>query len=258
MNKEKNGTAPQSLLRALKLFELLARNPPMSIVEISKELNVTRTTIYSLITPLVELNYIEKDEDTGKYRLGYKFYEIGRQYRHYYPFVPAIEAGAKKLSMKMDCKVNAMVLKPKGKALVIASVDMSQRTSPDLDAIVLVPTSACGKVLLAALSDEELEDTLKTMEFVRLTDKSIVDADTLREEVLRVRKQGYATELGELFASRGCIAMPIRSMGGKVVAAMSVTDSLDRIVGEQKTLLDELRDTSISISRVLGWNGLTS
>ena len=255
MNTGSNNTAPQSLKRALDLFDLLAMNSPMSIVDISKALCVTRTTVYSLVAPLLETNYIEKDEATGKYRLGYKFFEIGRQYRHYYPFLPALEAGAKKLSQKVDCKINGMVLKPKGIALIIASIDMSQNTMPDIDSTVPVSVSACGKVLLSALDDNELEETLSNMNFVRLTDKSIMDADTLRAEIMQVRTNGYGTEYGELFAFWGCIAAPIRSIGGKVVAAMSVTSTLERLQRERDYLLKELIDTATRVSMVLGWNG---
>lgn len=258
MNNTTNNTAPQSLKRALALFDLLAMNQPMSVMEISKALDVTRTTVYSLLAPLIETNYIEKDEASGKYRLGYRFFEVGRQYRHYYPFIPAVEAGAKKLSQKVDCKVNAMVLKPKGIALIITSIDMSQNTMPDLDSTVPVSVSACGKVLLSALSDDELEETLKTMSFVRITDRSITNADKLRAEILQVRANGYATEYGELFAFWGCIAAPIRSVGGKIVAAMSVACPLEKMDRERDYLLKELLDTSAQVSMVLGWNGYLS
>lgn len=104
MNTGSNNTAPQSLKRALDLFDLLAMNSPMSIVDISKALCVTRTTVYSLVAPLLETNYIEKDEATGKYRLGYKFFEIGRQYRHYYPFLPALERGRKSCRKRLTAR----------------------------------------------------------------------------------------------------------------------------------------------------------
>lgn len=252
---EKRDTAPQSLVRALHLFELLSVRSAMSVLDISKELGVTRTTTYSLLGPLVDLNYIEKDEETGKYRLGYRFYELGRQYRHYYPFTALAETYAKDLSAKLGQQVNVAVYRHPGKALFISNANMRGEVSIQPESVVAASVSACGKVLLASLNDEMLEEALRGMPYFRYTENSMVDSETLREEIKKVREQGYADELGELFSSRGCIAMPIRGFGGRVLAGMSVYGDIGMIKENYQTYLTALRDTTIQLSRELGWNG---
>ncbi|MBQ6398271.1 MAG: IclR family transcriptional regulator [Oscillospiraceae bacterium] len=254
---EKKDTAPQSLVRALHLFEMLAKRSAMSVAEISREIGVTRTTTYSLLGPLLELNYIEKDEETGKYRLGYRFYELGRTYRHYFPFMNAADAYAKELSGKVGQQVNVAVYRHPGKALFVCNANMSGQIFVQPESVVSAAVSACGKVLLASLDEETLEEALRSMTYFQFTSSSITDRDALREEIHKVREQGYAEENGELFASRGCIAMPICGFGGRVVAGMSIYGDLDVMKKNHDQYLTLLRDTVTQLSRELGWSGYT-
>lgn len=255
MDTQKRSTTPQSLARALELFDLLADNPPMSIVEISKILGVTRTTVYSLMALLNEMNYIEKDELTGKYRLGYKFLEIGRQYQYYYPFVEQGKPFARALAEKTGCDVAFKVLKRNGILISIYQESVFSRLASSEILTEAASLSSCGKVLLAALNDSELNEALSTMQYPKLTERSITDPEILRQQVMDARKSGYAVEHGEGYSFRGCIAVPIRSAGGKVLAAMSVSGELKRIQSEQDYLLGELSKTANELSRVLGWDG---
>lgn len=255
MDSEKRTTAPHVLIRALELFDLLAENSPMSVIEISKALGVTRPTVYALTAPLQAMNYIEKDEETNKYRLGYKFVEIGRQYRHYYPFVEPAKPFIRALSEKTGCEVSLKILKQNGMLFSIYTELPMPNCSSSVERAERASVSSCGKVLLASLDDQVLQETLQTMEYLKLTEKSITDPEELYRQLMEVRKNGYAVEHGEAYSFRGCIAMPIRSAGGKAIAAMSVSGELKRIQQEHDFLLGELSKTVGELSRVLGWNG---
>lgn len=249
----KKSTAPQSLVRALHLFEMLSVESSMSVAEISKELGVTRTTTYSFLTPLVELNYIEKDEETGKYRLGYRFYELGKQYRHYYPFTATAETYARDLSVRTGQQVNVSVYRHPGKVLFIASANMTEQVAVQPESVVCAAVSACGKVLLASLNEEMLNEALRGMTYQRYTANSITDREVLKREVEAVRQNGYAEEHGELFSSRGCIAMPIRGFGGRVLAAMSIYCEISQLKENKDLYIQYLQDTVTQLSRELGW-----
>lgn len=252
---EKKDTAPQSLVRALHLFEILAKRSAMSVAEISREFGVTRTTTYSLLGPLVDLNYIEKDEETGKYRLGYRFYELGKRYRHYFPFMPQADAYAKTLSARVGQQVNVAVYRHPGKALFVCNANMSGQNFVQPESVVSAAVSACGKVLLAALDEETLDEALRSMTYFQYTSSSITDSELLRAEIKKAHDRGYAEENGELFSLRGCIAMPICGFGGRVVAAMSIYGDIEAMRANHSDYLAALRDTVTQLSRELGWTG---
>ncbi len=85
--------------------------------------------------------------------------------------------------------------------------------------------SALGKVMLAGLSLEQLDEFLREGRFVALTERTITDVASLRAEIARVREQGYAVNDREISQSVYCIGVPIRDLRGKTIAAISIADT---------------------------------
>ena len=81
MKTSANEAAPKNLDRALDLLNLLATNSnPMNVMEISKALDVTRTTAYAMLGSLSKKKLVEKDAETGRYSIGYKVLELAECY----------------------------------------------------------------------------------------------------------------------------------------------------------------------------------
>jgi DNA-binding IclR family transcriptional regulator len=89
--------------------------------------------------------------------------------------------------------------------------------------------SGLGKVLLAALSDEALGAYLREGELIALTPQTITDPDAFHAEICKVRVQGYAVDDREVSSELFCVAVPVRDAAGDVVAAISVSESADRM-----------------------------
>lgn len=72
------GSPERSVERVLDLLEELAFWPyGVSLSEISVAVNLNRTTVYRLLTALVNKGFVLKDPDSGKYRLSMKLFELG-------------------------------------------------------------------------------------------------------------------------------------------------------------------------------------
>lgn len=66
-----------SVSKALTIMELLSKEPQgMGLVEISNQAGMNKTTVYRLLTSLMEKEYVEQDEKSGKYSLGLKILSI--------------------------------------------------------------------------------------------------------------------------------------------------------------------------------------
>jgi IclR family acetate operon transcriptional repressor len=85
--------------------------------------------------------------------------------------------------------------------------------------------SALGKVLLAGLPQDQLEEFLRDGRFVALTDRTITDVSDLRAEIGRVRERGYAVDDREISQSVYCIGVPILDPHGQTIAAISIADT---------------------------------
>jgi DNA-binding IclR family transcriptional regulator len=83
--------------------------------------------------------------------------------------------------------------------------------------------SAMGKVLLAGLPQERLNEVLAMGPLRRFTPTTITQVLILRKELERVQKQGFAIDNEESFAGIKCVAAPIGNNQGEVVAAISAT-----------------------------------
>jgi IclR family pca regulon transcriptional regulator len=84
------------------------------------------------------------------------------------------------------------------------------------------PTSM-GRVLLAALDDDELERRLARIQPEALSTRTVTDKAALRSLLERVRRQGYAATDQELEEGLRSLAVPLHDASGAVVAALNVS-----------------------------------
>lgn len=83
--------------------------------------------------------------------------------------------------------------------------------------------SGLGKVLLAALPAPAQAAYLATGPFPALTPHTITEPEALKAELNLVAQQGFALDEQEVVIGLHCIAVPIRSAQGNVIAALSAS-----------------------------------
>ncbi len=103
--------------------------------------------------------------------------------------------------------------------------------------------SAIGKVMLAHMLQPEKDAYLASGPFVALTAQTIVDPEELREELAAICEQGFAVDDEEVADGLVCIAVPIRTGRGRVVAALSAS-FMDAGPDARANALPILRETA--------------
>lgn len=254
--KNQKDPSPKNLDRALELLNLLSASAaPMNVMEISKALDVTRTTAYAMLGSLSAKNLVERDPDTGRYCIGYKVLELAESYYHQYPFLYVAEKYIVSMAQKWSMKVNISVLKDPAICLLLASKDPSFLI-PRMVIGHIMPAyaTASGKVLLAALPPEEQERLLDSINLVPYTQRTITDKDRLLDALGQIRRQGYATELEELMIQRSCVAAPIHNRANQVIAAISFSASSESLAQNHSALVNDIISAGNQISAELGYN----
>ena len=105
--------------------------------------------------------------------------------------------------------------------------------------------SGLGKVLLAALHEDELESFILEGDLVALTPNTITERHALRLELEKVRRQGFAFDDCESRADTYCVAVPLHDMDGNVVAAISATGDAQSMTKERVPVVcDELMEAA--------------
>jgi DNA-binding IclR family transcriptional regulator len=89
--------------------------------------------------------------------------------------------------------------------------------------------TALGKIMLAALPADQLEQFLARAELRPFTPKTITSAEALRREIAEVRRTGLAIDDGEFDAELRCVAVPVRDFSGQVAGAIGISGPVWRL-----------------------------
>ncbi|HEY9548419.1 MAG TPA: IclR family transcriptional regulator C-terminal domain-containing protein [Kiloniellaceae bacterium] len=92
-----------------------------------------------------------------------------------------------------------------------------------------------GRILLAALPEEQLEQYLATAELAPLTPWTVTNPKALRKLIAKVRRDGYIIVRDELEEGLAAVAVPVRLKSGRTVAALNCS-SLTRRLDNDNTL----------------------
>lgn len=89
--------------------------------------------------------------------------------------------------------------------------------------------SGMGKVLLAFLPESQQHAYLATGPFPALTARTITDPAALASELQSVAQAGFAVDDGEIADGLVCLAVPVSTPDGRVLAAVSVSQAEARM-----------------------------
>jgi len=249
----------QSVERTLRILELMAeKGNPMTLSEISNKLGLKISTTHRLLKTLIMKGFAEQDPYTGKYQLGIKTFRIGNTALYTLDIRSVARPYLKALKEKYKETTNLAVL-DQGDVVYIDQVESEKMVKmiARLGSRGSSHSNAVGKVLLAHLSDLELERFLKQKKLDRYTPRYITTAEALKKELEKVRIQGYAIDLEETEEGICCVASAIWNHQGKAVAAIGISGPNSRINLNyiDKELAPAVKNTAEEISLKLGYQG---
>jgi IclR family pca regulon transcriptional regulator len=113
--------------------------------------------------------------------------------------------------------------------------------------------TSTGRVLLAALSPAELTEWLKARRLSRLTPQTITQARALRQRIAQARKDDFCFASEEHELGVQALAVPLRDMQGRTVAALNVVLSGGRYQEDalRRDLLPLLFDAAREVRSLL-------
>jgi IclR family transcriptional regulator, pca regulon regulatory protein len=239
------GTGPdfvEALARGLDVLTCFdADHRSMSLTDVATAAGLARPTARRLLLTLEELGFVRSS--AGMFALTPKVLTLGIAYVSSLglwdiarPHLEALvgRTGESSSMAQLDGSDIVYVARVSVPKLIALRVEIGTR-------FPAVQTSQ-GKVLLAALSPEELETTLAEPSRAGLPPYIGRTPDQLRAELVEVRARGWATADEELAPGVRSVAVPVRDGAGAVRAAMNVTvhaaeTSRDRLLQEHLPLL---------------------
>jgi len=226
-----------------------------SISDISKAVGMLPSKVSRMIRTLEGEGFFEKNLETGKYRLGVQFFELGMAYVFNFPLRKLLRPHLEQIFKDLNLTTSWGILR-NDKVVV---VDRIQNLNIDLLTHRLglnlpIHSTSIGKVLLAYLSEKQQDRILKSTNLVKFTNATIVDQKLLKKHLKLIRGRGYSTDEGETHEDLNCMAAPIRNGNGEVIAAINLMDEKSRTSAEKLfKFADYLKGKAFFISRQLGY-----
>lgn len=252
----RKGKDIKSLVRASMILDLLSKEGKISLGDIAKKLGLPKTTVHGLITTLKNIRYVGQSTLTRNYRLGPKLFEMGIIFAEKYNDILKISAPyIKKLVSDLKETCHLAVLDEE-KVLYIdkKECNRSPRIVSEIGSTLPCHCTALGKVLLAYLNKDKLDNIVRNKKLETYTKNTITDPINLENELRMIKTQGYAVDNEEIMIGVKCIALPIYDHQNNVIAALSVSYPTYRFPDNQPHKhVRRIRKVTLEISNILGY-----
>lgn len=256
--KPRGESKVNSVDRALVILEYLGtQTKEVGVRELGQAIGLSKSSVHRILQTLRARGFVKWNPDNARYSLGMRAFEVGCG------ILRSMEAHAV-AKPYLEQLVNAL-----GETAFLGVIDdaelvyidkidgrRSVRMYADIGSRRPLHCTAIGKSLLAHLDRAELDRILAAKPLTRMTKNTITDLETLRAELEKVRRQGYAEDNEETEEGLYCVGAPLFNYSGRPVAAISVAVPK---IGQQNVNKDKIIKHVVQaaqeISAKLGFSG---
>jgi DNA-binding IclR family transcriptional regulator len=259
LTDDRPSTSPQSVTRVIQILEALCASPaPLSLAQISRTLDAPKSSLAALLRGLADADFVVSSDSV--FRLGPAAYGLGSallEARRNLQSSDLLREGMRRLAERS--KETVLFGVRDSDAGTMTYVDVIESRNAVRFAISLgdrrqLYCTAGGRVLLAALPDEELRRYLRTLKPQRMTPDTEIDKRQLAEAIAQARASGVAQTVDQASDGAAGTASLIFDAAGKVIGALIVAAPSSRVLkGRSEELSRLVLEEASLISATLGY-----
>jgi IclR family transcriptional regulator, acetate operon repressor len=247
----------QSVERAFAVLRsFTAERPVQGVSEIATALNLNRTTVHRLLATLESCGAVRRDPITHRYTISAGVLQFANVF-HQMSNVRDVAHQPMVRLRDITRHTAALHLREGYERVTISQVESNQdlrMTYRDLGVPQPLHLGAPGKVILANLCHDEIEEYIARRELIAFTDHSITDPATLRSELEKIRSGGISVSREERRPGVVSVAAPVFDVSGQVIGAMNICGPVHRVSDREiEEFIPIVRDAAWETSRRLGW-----
>ena len=219
-----------SVATAIRLLKAFSEDDDeLGISELSRRLDLAKSTVHRLAVTLVSEGLLEQDRDNGKYHLGIALFRLGALVRRRMNVSNEARPYLYDLREKINETVHLAILDGT-EIMYVYNLESTQAIRMRSDIGVRKPAycTAEGQAILAFAPDEIVGRVIEAGLAPR-TPKTITSAERFIKALAAVRQRGCAVEDEESEIGMVSIAAPIRDDAGDVVAAVGIAGPVTRL-----------------------------
>lgn len=216
------------------LCEFRAEVPAFGASDLSRRLDMPKSTTHNLLRTLESLDFLRQDQADRRYRLGPRVYELGLRFAQETRLVSAALPHLRRLAEDTKETVKLGILSDR-EVLILAAVESPYQlhTRGDEGRRAPLHCTGLGKAILATLPAEEVREIVARKGLPRLTPHTIVTLPELEEELERIRRDGYTLDREENELGVMCVAAAVEDRTGGSRAALSVSAPTSRMAEDR-------------------------
>lgn len=255
--KKRSDYYNQSIKRcALILNALGSQNKELGISELSRLLDLHKSTVHRMLVTLEDENFVAYNKTLQKFRLGIKLLELGSMAKEQIDIKnvawPIMQEIAQKTEESID--LNILIDDRRVSIEKIESPHDLRRTI-QLGKSLPLYCGGSGKAILAFLPNSEIERILQKSDLVPLGPNTIINPEVLNEHLKEIREKGYAMSFEERTLGSASIAAPILNEQNYAIASLSISGPSLRFTEEKISLFASLvKKAASDISNDCGYN----
>ena len=225
----------KSIERALLIVDALAEAPrEHSLTQLANTLGWPKSTVHGVLSTLVQYRYVEQSAQTGRYRLGVRFFELGVKVGKMWD----IRSVAMPHMQKLNAELGEMVqlgTEDHGEILYLEKLDSTHliRIVSEIGGRLPIHCTGLGKAMLAYMPQAKRKRILREKGMPSYTPNTITSQAALERELDGIRERGFAIDDGEIMLGLRCVAAPIFDANGQVNYSLSVSCMQGNLEGDR-------------------------
>lgn len=256
MKKKESGVPAvptvQVIERMFTLLDVLAsREGAISLKEISEKTGLHASTTHRILNDLAVGRFVDRPQP-GNYRLGMRLLELGNLVKNRLNVREAALGPMQELHRLTQQPVNLSMRQ--NDEIVYIERAYSERSGMQVIRAIgghaPLHLTSVGKLFLAVDEPQKVRAYSMRTGLSGHTKNSLTQLATLERELVKVKRDGYATDNEELELGVRCMAAGILDDQGKLIAGLSISAPAGRM---DESWLPKLKATAHEISGNLGY-----
>lgn len=245
----------QSILKASSVLDYVAHhNGETKLAEISKALNINKSTLHGILQSLVYCGLLSQDPDSTLYSLGLKTYELGKIYEKNFSLVDVARPFMQTLNDEFLENVH-LSIESSYEVLYIDCIQSKHavRTASSIGGTDPLYSTSAGKIILAYADGKYVDHYLQHCDFKPLTPNTITNADDLTRQFDAIRTHHYSIDNEEVEIGLRCISVPILGVNETLQGIISVSGPTSRMDAKLDRVISRTVELCGELSHALGY-----
>lgn len=244
-----------TLDKGLRVLEALSESEPSptTLTALSNALGMHRTTVFRILGTLRARGYVSRDEVGDRYRLGVRVLTLASAVLHDLDIRQAALPALEELRQATR-ELVFLSVQDGNEVVTVERLDSDQPLAlrAHIGSRRPMHCTAAGKALMAFLPPRE-SDAILAQELPSFTPRTVTFPDAIRQQLVEVRRNGFAWDDEEYFDGVRCVAAPVFGVEGRVVGVVSLAAPTMRTPWERLWRFGaEVRSAAEEVSKCLG------